>query len=151
MNRAEEATNRFAQGFSCSQAVFATYARELGLDEDVALRIASGFGGGMGGTGHTCGAVTGALMVLGLKHGPDTPDRDAKQAIYARIQRFLAEFRCRQGAVECRDLLGVDISTPEGVQRARDAGLFQQKCPPLVAAACQILDELSGQSRSSGQ
>jgi C_GCAxxG_C_C family probable redox protein len=137
-----DATARFAQGFSCSQSVLTAYAQEFGLDEQTALKIASGFGGGMGGLGHTCGAVTGALMVLGLRHGLTAVDGEAKQAFYARVRQFTERFQQCHGSLACRELLGVDISTAEGRDAAREAGLFQQKCPPLVQGACEILDEL---------
>ena len=143
MSKAEEALTRFGQGFSCSQAVFATYAPELGLDQPTALRIASGFGGGMGCMAKTCGAVTGAFLVLGLKYGPSNTDRDAKEAIYARVRQFAEQFKARNATLECRDLLGCDISTAEGLGHARESGLFKQKCPKFVQDACEILEELS--------
>lgn len=143
MRKAEEALTRFGQGFSCSQAVLAAYAPELGLDEQAALRIASGFGGGMGCMAQTCGAVTGAFMVLGLKYGPANADREAKEAIYARVRQFAERFKARNGSADCRDLLSCDISTPEGLRHARETGLFKQKCPKFVQDACEILDGLS--------
>lgn len=140
MTKTEQAAARFAEGYACSQAVFSVFAEELGLDRDTALRLAAGFGGGMGGMGGTCGAVTGAYLALGLRHGSAAPDREAKAALYARIRRFAEQFQARHGSVECRDLLGCDISTPEGFQQARESGVFKEKCPLLVHDACQLLD-----------
>jgi C_GCAxxG_C_C family probable redox protein len=140
MHQADEAVARFAQGFSCSQAVFSVFAEESGLDRDTALRIASGFGGGMGGMGHTCGAVTGAYMAIGLKHGPVSADREAKAAVYARVRSFAEQFCARHGSVACRDLLGCDIGTPEGLARARESGVFREVCPRLVRTACELLE-----------
>jgi C_GCAxxG_C_C family probable redox protein len=142
MSKSKEAVARFAEGFSCSQAVFSTYAAESGLDRDTALKIASGFGGGIGGLGQTCGAVSGAIMALGLKHGTTTADRAAKETIYAKVRQFTERFQQRNGSLLCRDLLGCDISTAEGRQHARDAGLFQQKCPKLVEDAAEILEQI---------
>ena len=82
--RAEEAVACFKSDFSCSQAVFSVYAEQLGLDKQVALKISCAFGGGMARMAETCGAVTGALMVIGLKHGKARPDdNDARDRTYA--------------------------------------------------------------------
>ncbi len=66
MDRVETALSRFQEGFSCSQAILSTYGEEVGLARSLGLKLAAGFGGGMA---ETCGAVTGAFMVVGLKHG----------------------------------------------------------------------------------
>ena len=138
----ETALSRFAQGFNCSQAVLSAYTGQLGLDDDIALKIASGFGGGMGRMADTCGAVTGAFMVLGLKYGQASPEKDAKEAIYARIRDFASRFKTRNGSLACRDLLGCDISTPGGLQQAREAEMFSKTCPKFVRDTCEILEEM---------
>ena len=74
MNRAEMAVADFRRGFSCSQAVLGAFADELGLDRSVALRLAAGFGGGMGRMALTCGTATGAFMAIGMRHGATEPD-----------------------------------------------------------------------------
>lgn len=144
MNRIEVAVSRFAEGYSCSQAVLSAYADRLGIDDETALKISAGFGGGMGRMADTCGAVTGAFMALGLRHAQAAPGREAKEAIYARINAFANQFKARHGSLICRDLLGCDISTPEGAQRAREAGLFSKSCPKFVQDACEILEEMLG-------
>ncbi len=89
MNYTDLALTRFKEGFNCSQAVFAALAADLGLEPDLALRIASPFGGGIGRTGQICGAATGGLMALGLRHGfSQTDDKAAKERIYARTVRL---------------------------------------------------------------
>ena len=140
--RAGTAVARFAEGFNCAQAVFSVYAEQLGLDHDTALRVAAGFGGGMGRMASTCGAVTGAFMALGLRYGGTTPDRQAKEAIYARIQEFADRFKARNGTLICRELLGCDISSPDGLEKAKAAGLLTTVCPKLVQDACEILEEI---------
>jgi C_GCAxxG_C_C family probable redox protein len=137
---ADLATSRFAQGLNCSQAVFSAYAAQLGLDEPTAMKIAAGFGGGMGRMAETCGAVTGAFMVLGLRFGTTSTDRAEKEAMVARIRDFVGRFKTRNSAIACRELLGCDISTPQGQQEARDKGLFTTLCPKFVRDACEILD-----------
>ena len=142
MSRIETAVSRFAQGFNCSQAVLSAYAGDFGLDHDTALKIATGFGGGMGRMADTCGAVTGAFMVLGLKYGQASSDREAKEAIYARIRDFSERFKERNGSLVCRDLLGCDISQPEGLQRVKDENLLTTLCPKFVRDACEVLEEM---------
>ena len=107
MNKSEKARTYFDQGMNCSQAVFAAFADELGLDQETAIKIASTFGGGISRTAETCGAATGALMALGLKHGTNThTDPAIKAKVYALGQDFLQRFRAQNGALDCRDLLG---------------------------------------------
>jgi C_GCAxxG_C_C family probable redox protein len=140
--RVDLARARFDAGFSCSQSVFAAFAPDLGLDADAALRVAAAFGGGMGRTGGTCGAVTGALMALGLKYGSAVADKAAKEQTYAHVREFMARFEARHDATTCAQLLGVSIATPEGQAAAREANLFKTVCPGLVESAAAILEEM---------
>jgi C_GCAxxG_C_C family probable redox protein len=139
----ENAVSRFCNGYTCTQAVLSVYAEELGLDEDAAIRIAGGFGGGIGRTGHTCGAVTGAIMVIGLMHGSAVAqDREAKDEVYSLVQEMLRRFEDRCGSTLCRELLECDISVPEEYARAREQDLFQTRCPAFVKTVIQIVEEL---------
>ena len=143
MSNPEKAVACFKEGFACSQAVLATYADAFGMDRETALRVAGGFGGGMGGLGEVCGAVTGAFMVLGLKYGRTDPaDKAAKEKTYAAVQKFANRFKDRHGSIICRDLIGCDLSTPAGVQAAREKGLFATVCVDMVRSAAEILEEL---------
>jgi C_GCAxxG_C_C family probable redox protein len=143
MDTKELATTRFQEGFNCSQAVFSPYAEALGLDSDAALKIAGGFGGGMGRTGQTCGAVTGALMAIGLKYGAvDAADKETKEKTYALVQEFNQRFEFRNGSTLCKYLLGCNISTPAGHQAAQEAGLYKSICPKLVKDAAEIVGEM---------
>jgi C_GCAxxG_C_C family probable redox protein len=139
----DQASVNFEQGFSCSQSVLCAFAEEFNLDIDTSARIASAFGGGMGRTGRTCGAVSGALMVLGLKYGSASPaDKAAKEHIYALTRRFLEEFAARQGSTDCLGLLGCDLASPEGLLQAHEQGLFKTRCPQYVRDAAQITAKL---------
>ena len=143
MGRAEDAVERFSSGLNCSQAVLGAFAEEYGLDVELALKVACGFGGGMGRTGGACGAVTGAVMVLGLAQtGPEPREPAAKVRVYGLVQSFLEQFAERHGATECRELLGCDIGTVEGYQQAAGRGLFQSQCPQYVRDAAEILEEM---------
>ena len=93
--------------------------------------------------GETCGAISGAVMVLGLKHGGVTAeDREAKEKTYERVRELVARFKARYGTVTCRELLGCDISTPEGLQRAKEQQLTTTRCPEFVRCAAEILEDL---------
>lgn len=144
MTKSEHALSRFSQGYSCSQAVLATYAPELGLNHEVAMRVAAGFGGGLGRSGEVCGAVTGAIMVLGMKYGsPTAGNPEAKERTYTMSQTFCREFKARHKTILCRELLGCDLSTPEGLNWAREKKLFVNQCPKLVGDAVNILETLT--------
>lgn len=142
MTNAERAKAIYKEGFSCAPAVLATYCEQFGLQRDKALKIATGFGGGMH-LGQTCGAVTGAIMVIGLKYGKTkADDNKAKEKTFEVSKRFADKFRARYGSIECKALLGCDITTPEGLKEARDKKLFTTICAEYVATAAEILDEI---------
>ena len=143
MSNAEIAIASFQEGLSCSQAVLSAFAPGLGLDRPTALRVAAAFGGGMARMGQTCGAVSGALMVIGLKHGHvAAEDKAAKEKTYALVREFVDEFRARNGAILCRELLGCDIGSPDGMQLFREKGLSASICANLVRDAAEILEQL---------
>lgn len=126
--------------FNCAQTVFSIFANDLGLDEKTALKIASGFGGGMA-CAETCGAVTGSYMVIGMKHGHVTSNPEEKAKTKQLVRQFNEQFRKEHGSLICKELTGFDISTPEGGVAANDAGVFQNKCPVFIKTACRILEE----------
>ena len=141
-SKIQNAVEKFEKGFNCSQAVLSSFSEQFGLDCNTALKIATGFGGGMK-MGETCGAVTGAFMVLGLKYGNATPeDKETKEKTYEMVIEFTNRFKARNGSVICRELLGCDISTPEGSKVAVEKGLFSSVCPRLVQDAAEILEEM---------
>ena len=143
MNKADKALSCFEEGFSCSQAVFSTYAVEIGMDRDVALKIAQAFGGGMAQMGEMCGAVTGAFMVIGLKYGRTRADDDkAKIKTYRLVKEFTEKFKARNGTIICRELLGCDIGTRDGFQLAQETKLFSTVCPGFVQDAAGIVEEI---------
>jgi C_GCAxxG_C_C family probable redox protein len=143
MQLVTSSTDLFAAGYSCSQAVLRAFAAELGLDPDTAARLAAAFGGGMSRTRGQCGAVSGALMVVGLIYGSADPaDKAAKERAYAAGRDLLEEFNARHGSITCPGLLSVDISTEEGTRAAREDNLFKTVCPEYVRSAAQIAANL---------
>jgi C_GCAxxG_C_C family probable redox protein len=131
---------RFAQGFNCAQAVFSFFAARYGLDETAALKMASLFGGGVSRRGELCGAVSGALLALGLARGASTPE--GKEEAYRLGQEFMRQFDARHHSLLCRDLLGYDISQPGIREQARQAGVFKTRCPVFVRDAAEIVQTM---------
>lgn len=143
MSRTNQASEIFANKFNCSQAVFTPFALENGLTEEIALKVSNAFGGGMACSAKTCGAVTGALMVIGLLHGKYKSDDDtAKAKTYKLSKDFISKFREKHGSEECLDLLDVDISTEDGMQKASTTKLFTEVCPVYVKSAVKLLEEM---------
>jgi C_GCAxxG_C_C family probable redox protein len=137
--KADFVEERFSQ-VNCAQTVFSLYAEELGIDEETALKISSGFGGGMA-CAEICGAITGAYMVIGMKHGHSTSDPDEKANTKRKIQQFNKRFKEEHGSLICKNLTGFDISTPVGLEGARERDVFKNKCPRFIKTACMILEQ----------
>ena len=143
MNKKERATRLFAEGYVCSQAVLAVYAELFGLTYESAIKVASAFGGGLARKAEVCGAITGALMVIGLMHGStDLEDSESKEKTYAISQELMRRFEEKLGSIKCRSLLGVDISNQEGLENARENKLFETVCPDYIRMSIEVLEEL---------
>ena len=142
MNEIERANSYFEKGYSCSQAVLAAHAPELGMDEDMALRVSQAFGGGIARMGETCGAVSGALMAIGLKHGwGSTDDAEAKDHTYDLAAQFIEAFKERHSTVVCNELVGYDVTKPEEKERAREEGVFDTVCSQVVRDATELVEQ----------
>ncbi|UCH88361.1 MAG: C_GCAxxG_C_C family protein [Thermoplasmata archaeon] len=143
MSKVEDALKLFDEGFSCSQAICAVYGKQFGLERETAFKIAGAFGGGMGRMGETCGAVTGAFMVIGLKYGmTDVNDKDAKERTIEAVNEFVNKFNERNGSIVCKKLLGYDLSTPEGRKEVSEKGLTKKICPQFIKDAAEILEQI---------
>jgi C_GCAxxG_C_C family probable redox protein len=142
------AQSRFEEGFHCAQSLLAAYT-DGELSEDVALKMGAALAGGST-VGGECGAVAAGYLVLGLRHGRTVPtfgDVEKEQELFGRIRRFVEDFRKRHGAITCRELLGVDVFTPEGLAEGRRRGLFRDRCPRYVHDAVAILELVSGEAQ----
>lgn len=133
----------FNQSYNCAQIVFSEFAEKLGLKREDCLKIATGFGAGMSMMQQACGAVSGACMVIGAKYG-NTKDnsREEKQKTYDKVNEFAKRFTEINKSISCPTLLDFDISTPKGLQMARELKLFDTKCPQYVKDAIDILNNL---------
>ena len=134
MNRVERAEKLFTDGCNCAQAVFAAFADEFGLDEELAKRLACGLGGGVGRMREVCGAVSAAAMVIGMRLGPD------KMKAYPVIQDFCAKFKEKCGSIVCRELLEGTGATTGGAPESRTPEYYHKRpCVELVKTAVSLL------------
>ena len=143
MTHAEKARELFLSGCSCSQAVFGAFAEDFGLDMDTALKLASSFGGGMGGMRDTCGAVSGMLMAAGMKWGySEVGNLDVKTAHYARTRKLIDSFKAEHTTIVCRELLA-HLGTLKKDPSARTAEYYKVRpCVMFVETAARLLDEM---------
>jgi C_GCAxxG_C_C family probable redox protein len=144
MKKADNAIEYFRNKFNCSQAVFTVFGTEYGLTENECLKAACAFGGGMGRQQFTCGAVTGALMVLGLEYGKGINDNEEKkQLTYLKTRELFAEFTKLNGSINCRELLnGLDLNDTEDHKKIMEQKLFDINCEKYVADSVIIIEKL---------
>lgn len=142
MNSQQKAIDYFRKHFNCAQSVFTVFGTESGLTEDQCLKIACGFGAGMGRQQYTCGALTGAIMAVGLKHGKATGDPEEKKTnMYALTRELFTEFRKLNGSTCCRELLeGLDINDLEDHRKIVELRLFEIKCEKYVRDAVVLAE-----------
>ena len=144
VNKLELASDYHQRGYGCAQAVLASYSGDFGLDEGLALKLATGFGSGMGRMCEVCGALSGAFMVIGLKYGKDTTDGTRYGAQTETTYRLVAElagkFKQRNGSIYCREIIGHNLMDP--VERARvvEMGLFKTTCRKCILDAVELLE-----------
>jgi C_GCAxxG_C_C family probable redox protein len=142
MKKVDDVLSLFKKGFNCAQSLLAVYGNELGIEYETALKLASTFGGGIAKQGDTCGAVTGALMVIGLKFGTtDVNNREASSKTYVLSREFIKRFQNRHNTTTCRDLLGFDMSLKDKLDAEDSKKIFTQ-CPAYVENAADILEEI---------
>jgi len=142
MSRVEHAVTLFKERDNCSQAVFATYANQYGVDEKIALKIAEVFSGGIARRGDICGAVTGALMVIGLHYGEKkgTNSIQSKSA-HDVADTLLVRFKDKHGTYNCRELINFDLTTPENRKLAQEKKVFRN-CSEFVRTTVEILEKI---------
>jgi len=143
VNIEEQAIKTFRSGFNCAQAVLTAYSEKLGFDNKLALSVSCGFGGGMGRLQETCGAVTGAFMVLGIYNsGKYTENKDRKEKSYAMVREFNQKFTSIYETTSCKELLGCDLNTSEGQQFAKEHNVHETICERCISDAVNILEGL---------
>ena len=123
--------------------VLSAYSGQFGLDRETALKVSAAFGGGMGRMGEICGAVTGAFMVIGLKYGRTAvQDTQSHENTNRLVKEFVDRFKSLNGSIICRELLGCDLSTPDGLKTFVEKKLRDTLCPRFVRDAADIVEQL---------
>lgn len=141
----KSAEDSFAAGLYCAESVLLALAKAQSVESEVVPGIASGFCGGMARTCGTCGAVTGAIMGLGLTLGRSEPGESVQPA-YAATQRLVAEFEKEFGSRDCHVLLGCDLGTPEGQATFREKKLGE-RCAHYTGRAAEIAATILAETR----
>ncbi len=143
MTKIENALTLFNGNYNCSQAVFASFADDLGIGSDLALRIACGFGAGIARKQMICGAVTGAVMVIGLKYGnSQIDDTVSKDKTYQLIQDFNEKFLAKNSSLECKNLTACDFNTEEGQKYYSENHIQENVCSKCIKNSIEILEEI---------
>ncbi len=142
MTKGEKAKALFLEGYNCAQAVFGAFAEDFGLDFELAMKLSSGFGGGMGRLREVCGAVSGMFMVFDMKHGYTSPtDKESKMELYSHIQNLAKAFEDDNGSIICRELLGLSEKNSVPVPEDRTEKYYKKRpCAELVEFAADLVD-----------
>ena len=142
----ERAVRRFDEGYNCAQSVLLVMSEYWNIKSDLIPRIATGFGGGIGRCGSVCGALTGGVMSIGIEYGADDSSPEKRQKCYELALRLYRLFEKQHGSVLCRELIGYDLSDPEGLESARKAKVSEEKCPGFIRTVVRILVDLEKRS-----
>ena len=143
MNKGEKANSLMQEYGSCCSGVLGAFAPELGIEMNTVAGLGRGMAGGIGGLGHVCGAVSGAILAIGLKMTNEENIHDMQAALGSMetVKEFVTRFEEQHSTILCRDLIGCDISSPEKSAAAMENGSFKN-CPMYVESAAMILDEM---------
>ena len=133
----------FRQGYNCAQSVLLTMQDFWNEKKTLEPKIASAFGGGIGGRGSLCGALTGGVIAIGQKYGSNKPIPDERDKAYSLALKFYDMFQKEHGSVFCLDLVGYDLTDPKELKKAWDSNVFISKCLHFVEKAVEILIDLS--------
>jgi len=142
MTRKEIVRELYKERFNCSQRTLSAFCDECNLENEVILKITSGFGAGMQ-HGEVCGAISSAVMVLGLKYGHSAgTDNTSKQKTYNLVQRFHGAFQSVHGSIRCKELIGLDLARKEDMEIAKENNVFQTTCAQYIDDVVDILEEI---------
>lgn len=152
-NRKQKAVRLFREGYNCSQAVFCAYSDIYGIEEQMALKLSSSFGGGMGRMREVCGAVSGMFLLAGLETGTaDSRDVEGKKKNYEMVQKLAEEYRKTNGSIICRELLGVKKGENEGTTPEKRTKEYYKKrpCADLIENAAEIIERILLEDKADG-
>ena len=139
----EIAAKNFREGYNCAQSVFMTFAEEFGIEKDIALKLSSSFGGGMGRLREVCGAVSSMFAIAGLKYGYISADNDeAKAKHYELIQSLAEKFKTKCGSIICRELLNLPEGADSPIPTERTEKYYKERpCEEIVRIAAEIIEQ----------
>jgi C_GCAxxG_C_C family probable redox protein len=142
--RSDVAVAKLLAGYNCAQAVLYSFCDDLGLDRNTALKLSTGFGGGMARKQEVCGAVTGGILALGFRHGRgEGQDKALTEKTYSDVRELISLFEAEHGSCICRTLLqGCDLNTPEGQLAYKQNDLLNKTCKRCVQTAVETLETL---------
>jgi C_GCAxxG_C_C family probable redox protein len=135
----DKAAIYFRGGYNCAQSVLLAMQEHYGTKSDVTPKIASAFGGGVGRCGSVCGALTGAVMAIGMKHGTNERGVEKRETAYGLAQGFYEQFTKEFGTPFCRELIGYDLTKPGELEKAERLKVFDEKCEGFVRKAVEML------------
>jgi C_GCAxxG_C_C family probable redox protein len=143
-DKSDMATEEFLSGYNCAQSVLSAFCEETGIADDMALKISCGLGAGMGRNQEVCGAVTGGILILGLRYGRGiNEEQSATTLTYQKTREFMSLFAKRNGSYICRELLvGCDLTTEAGQQEFKDKDLKNRVCKVCVQNAIELLEQI---------
>lgn len=128
--------------YNCAQKVFGVFCEQYGIRKEQGLRMTSALGGGLR-AGESCGALVGALLVVGLKYGMVNPhDFEQRALCDEKARETSAKFKEMNGHIACRDLLGIDTSIGNNRLEAKQKGLFADICPGIIKNIVELLEEM---------
>ena len=142
--RSDIAVEKFLAGYNCAQAVLYSFCDELHFDKDTALRLACGFGAGMARKQEVCGAISGGIIAIGLKHGRgEGQDRTPTEGTYRKVRELMSRFEAEHGTYLCRTLLnGCDLNTPDGQRYFKENDLHNKICKGCVKTVVEMLEDI---------
>jgi len=142
--RGDMAVAKFLGGYNCAQSIVYVFSDVFQIDKDLALKITCGFGAGMGRKEEVCGAVTGGIMVIGMKYGRgEHDDRNVTDITYRKTRELMERFATRHGTFICRKLLGgCELTTEEGQRQFKENDLLRKICEPCVASVAEIVEDI---------
>lgn len=150
VNKPEQAAQLFRGGLNCSQAILTVFGASCGVDREQAKRLGRPLGGGLCRMGKSCGAVTGALLVLGLAQGNPEDEAKARNDLTLAGRELIRRFAERHGSIVCRELLQADMSTEAGARKIKEEELVMRHCPAFVQDAAEMLHDLLAQAKQAG-
>lgn len=141
MTGSERAVALFEEGYNCSQAVLGAFCEKLGLTREQALAMAAPFGGGIGRTRETCGALSGLLLIYGAVSGGD--DKEKKAEVYEKTRALMEAFKAQAGSTFCRELLGLPQGAGGGTPEKRTPAFYAGRpCTRIVALAAELAEKV---------